>query len=72
MSDIADKANDQMQPMLDASIKHICNKSIIDINGNGKCIVCRKPVSEYTLFGVVYMPRWCSKDCRDGLYDEDD
>ena len=46
MSDIADRANDQMQPMLEAGIKHICNKSIIDINGDGYCMVCKKPVSE--------------------------
>ncbi len=72
MSDIADRANDQMQPMLDAGIKHICNKSIIDINGDGYCMVCKKPVYECILSGVAYMPRWCSFACRDGLYAEDD
>jgi hypothetical protein len=71
MSDIADRANDQMQPMLEAGIKHICNKSVIDINGDGYCMVCKKPVSEFIFSGVAYIPRWCSKDCRDGLGEDD-
>lgn len=70
MSDIADKANDQMQSMLDASVKHVCNKSVIDINGPGTCLVCHKKVEYIFINGHNYMPRWCSIECRDGLNDE--
>lgn len=72
MSDIADKANDQMQPMLDASIKHICNQSTIDINGPGYCIACKKKVDYIFLNERKFMPRWCSTKCRDGVNDDDE
>ena len=70
MSDIADKANDQMQPILDAGIKHICNQSQIDINGTGKCLVCKNPVTPVIIKDAEYIPRWCSTNCRDGIDDE--
>ncbi len=70
MSDIADKANEQMQPILDAGIKHIRNKAQIDINGTGRCLVCSENVNPVILKGIEYMPRWCSVKCRDGgFYD---
>ncbi|MCK9394245.1 MAG: hypothetical protein M0Q44_01475 [Methylobacter sp.] len=70
MSDLADKAEEQSQSLLDASIQSIRNNSAIQINGTGKCLVCSKKVDPVVLNNVEYMPRWCSVKCRDGGYDE--
>ena len=62
MADIADKANDQAQLILDKQIE-IAKGAKLDIfpNESGQCWYCDEPVEGGK--------RWCESSCRD-LYEQ--
>ena len=54
MSDEADKANDEVQKQLEATLKSVNTE--VPENESGKCLWCEKTLSDKR--------RWCSPICR--------
>lgn len=67
MADEIDQTDIREQYYLDIQIANAANGNI-DINGTGRCKVCKEPVEHVMSFGKVIIPRWCSDECRDGLH----
>lgn len=64
MSDDCDISDIKQQILLDASIADISHKaSKININGDGKCLVCGNDVGVTVIGGNSVIGRWCSPEC---------
>jgi hypothetical protein len=64
MSDEVDIADEKQQLFIDAAIMTAKRQAVININGDGSCIICGSPVEPVMLNGMPVVGRWCSAECR--------
>ena len=65
MADEIDQTDIREQHYLDRQIASAADGANFNINGNGRCKVCKKLVAPVISFGKPIIPRWCSIRCRD-------
>ena len=65
MADEIDQTDIREQHYLDRQIASAADGANFNINGNGRCKVCKKMVVPVLSFGKAIIPRWCSIRCRD-------
>lgn len=69
MADEVDQTDLREQHYLERQIASAADGIKYNINGNGRCIVCKRSVSPTLCNGKEIISRWCSIQCRDGLFD---